>query len=46
MRLLVLFVFVQVLHVPVCVEQCGWLCIDVNRYCVHVFMCMPTGNTC
>lgn len=32
-----LFVFVQVLHVPVGVGQCGWLCIEVNLYaCVYV----------
>lgn len=46
MSLLVVFMFVQVLHVPVCVDQWGWLCIQVNMYCIRVFMCAPTGNTC
>lgn len=44
MRLLV-FVFLQVLHVPVCVDEHGWLCIEVNMYCMHVFMCVRAGNT-
>lgn len=41
-----LLVFVQVLHMPVCVDECGWLCIQVNMYCIHVFMYVPAGNIC
>lgn len=47
MRLFVLFVFLQVLHVPVCTcIQCGLLCMHVNVYCICVFMGVSTGNTC
>lgn len=34
MRLLVVFVLVQVLHLPASVDQRGWLCVQGSIYCI------------
>lgn len=43
MRLLVVFVLVQVLHLPAGVDQCGWLCVHLlyiiyNRCYLYIYI--------